>query len=183
MALVLITGGIRSGKSRFAENYLIDHGNPPWIYLPTGTASDEDFKERIERHRKNRDTRIETLEGFSGAWNWDMSSSSPLHGIPKTASVLLDSLGLMVSAVLERHPEDPAPKILERILPFLDFLRNRPGLGVIVSEEAGLGGVPMTPLGRRFVDCLGESNQLVASGSESVYFLAAGYPILLKSKS
>ena len=182
MPTVLITGGIRSGKSRFAENYLIDHGNPPWIYLPTGTASDEEFKDRIERHRKNRDTRIETLEGFSEAWNLEMSSSSELHRISKTASILLDSMGLMVSMALERHPEEPVQGILERIAPFLDFLQNRPGLGVIVSEEAGLGGVPMTLVGRRFVDCLGECNQLLASGSESVYFLAAGYPILLKSK-
>lgn len=181
MAVVLITGGIRSGKSRFAENYLLNHGNPPWVYLPTGTESDEEFRERIERHRESRDMRIETLEGFSGAWNWEMSSSSALHGIPETASILLDSMGLMVSAALERHPAEPIPEIVQRIVPFLDFLRNRPGLGLVVSEEVGLGGVPMTPLGRRFVDCLGECNQFLASRSESVYFMAAGYPILLKS--
>jgi adenosylcobinamide kinase/adenosylcobinamide-phosphate guanylyltransferase len=182
MAVVLITGGIRSGKSRFAENYLLDHGERPWIYLPTGTASDEEFRERIARHRKNRDMRFETLEGFTRDWNWEMASSSSLHGIPETASILVDSMGLMLSAALERHPAESIPEIVQRIVPFLDFLRTRPGLGLVVSEEVGLGGVPMTSLGRRFADCLGECNQLVASRSESVYFMAAGYPILLKSK-
>lgn len=181
MAIVLVTGGIRSGKSRFAEQYLLDRGTPPWIYLPTGVPSDDEFKERIERHRKARDERFETLEGFPSIWGED-TSPSLFRGIPMEASIILDSLGLLVSSALEARPDTPAAEVAKEIEGFLDVLWKRPGLTMIVSEEVGLGGVPLSSLGRRFADCLGECNQRAAAQSDEVYFLAAGCPVLLKSK-
>lgn len=181
MALVLVTGGIRSGKSRFAEQYLLDRGNPPWIYLPTGIPSDDEFKKRIENHKKTRDKRFETLEGLPATWRLD-GFSSVFQKIPGTASILLDSLGLLVSSALEAMPDSPATEVATDIMGLLDDLGNRPGLIMIVSEEVGLGGVPMSSLGRRFADCLGECNQQTAAQSDEVYFLASGCPVLLKSK-
>jgi adenosylcobinamide kinase/adenosylcobinamide-phosphate guanylyltransferase len=181
MALVLVTGGIRSGKSRFAEQYLLDRGTPPWIYLPTGVPSDDEFKKRIESHRKTRDKRFETLERLPAIWVTD-GFLSEFQKIPMTASILLDSLGLLVSSALEARPDKPAKEVATDIMGLLDVLGKRPGLVMIVSEEVGLGGVPLSSLGRRFADCLGECNQRTAAQSDEVYFLAAGCPILLKSK-
>ncbi|MHB1286324.1 MAG: bifunctional adenosylcobinamide kinase/adenosylcobinamide-phosphate guanylyltransferase [Leptospirales bacterium] len=182
MSLTLVTGGIRSGKSRFAEEYLLKNGKGPWIYLPTAYPSDPEMVSRIKRHQEERDARFVTLPQL------DPSLSLPdlrqrLKDFSLEASVLLDGLGLLLSGLLMGHPEEPIQNLVLKATSFLSFLFEREGLTVIVTEESSLGGIPMTPLGRRFTDFIGEMNQMMAGRADAVYLVVVGCILPLKETS
>lgn len=179
MSLILVTGGVRSGKSKFAEEYVMREGKDPWLYFPTAYPTDQEMILRIDRHRKERDPRFRTLDPLAFA------SSFPdllhcLEPYSPDSSVLLDGLGLLLSGMLEEQTDVPVENLVEKASSCLSFLMERNGLTVVVTEETGLGGIPMTPLGRRFADLLGEVNQMLASRADFVYMLVAGCVIPLR---
>ena len=180
MSLTLVTGGIRSGKSKFAEEYLLKKGKEPWIYLPTAYPTDPEMLSRIERHQVERDSRFTTLPPLDSSLPAsDLLSHLGLFS--QDASFLLDGLGLLLSGMLMEQPDEPVRNLVEKASSFLDFLFERKGMTVVVTEEASLGGIPMTPLGRRFTDFLGEMNQMLAVRADFVYLLVVGCVIPLKT--
>jgi adenosyl cobinamide kinase/adenosyl cobinamide phosphate guanylyltransferase len=152
--IVLVLGGMRSGKSEVAEQ--IAAGLPaPVTYVATGTASDADMAARIEQHRVRRPSDWRTVEAGAEL----VARLRELHG-----TALVDSLGSWVAAC------DMAP-------PWDDLcaaLRERDGDTVVVSEEVGLGVHPPTELGVRFADVLGSGNVAIARVADDVQLVVAG---------
>jgi adenosylcobinamide kinase / adenosylcobinamide-phosphate guanylyltransferase len=163
--LTLVLGGARSGKSRYAEG-LVMRAAPPWTYVATAEALDEEMRARIAHHRLRRDARWRTLEAPLDLVGAVAQTSGP---------TLIDCLTLWLSNVLLAGRDVQAES--ERLLA---AMATAPGPLVAVSNEVGLGLVPETPLGRAFRDAQGRLNQTVAAVADRVIFMAAGLPLTLK---
>jgi adenosylcobinamide kinase / adenosylcobinamide-phosphate guanylyltransferase len=166
----LILGGARSGKSALAER-LADESGRELIYLATAQAGDEEMAVRIAHHRARRSTQWLCVE-------------EPVHlaavlreHARADRCILIDCLTLWLSNLLG----DADAGCFERERDaLLEVLPQVPGEIILVSNEVGLGIVPMGELTRRFVDEAGRLHQSVAAVSERVLFVAAGLPLVLK---
>lgn len=161
-------GGARSGKSRHAEDLCARSDLQP-VYLATATAGDAEMAARIERHRRLRGpawtTVEEPLELTAALERW----RSPQR------IVLVECLTLWLSNLMvAERPVEPA---VDALLAELDADR---GPVVLVSNEVGLGVVPMNALARRFVDDAGRLHQRLAARADRVVLLVAGLPIVVK---
>lgn len=165
---ILVLGGARSGKSRYAES-LAEGWEGPRIYIATAQANDAEMAERIRDHQERRGdnwTSVGTLLDLAG----------PLRDCARDdAFVLVDCLTLWLSNMMlaERNCEAGVSELVAA-------LSEAPGTIVVVSNEVGLGIVPDNPLGRKFRDLAGYTNQRVAEACEEVIFMSAGLPMQLK---
>ena len=164
--LTLVLGGARSGKSSHAEE-LVRRAPPPWTYIATAEALDDEMRRRIAMHRSGRGGDWHTLEA-------PLALTETLASLDSGA-VLVDCLTLWLSNVLLAEHDIEAE--CERLLV---ALAAAPGPLVVVSNEVGLGIVPDTPLGRTFRDAQGRLNQQVAQLADRVVLLTAGIPLKLK---
>ncbi|MBO8171593.1 MAG: bifunctional adenosylcobinamide kinase/adenosylcobinamide-phosphate guanylyltransferase [Bacillaceae bacterium] len=177
MKLILISGGVRSGKSRFAEEMAQQMGEAV-LYVATGVETDGEMRERIEQHRKRRPADWGLVEAPD-----DLSAMFTV--IPGYDTVLIDCVSTYLSNRLIAA-EGPAAKketperLLDRMDDWLDRMRSLDQTFIVVTSETGLGGVAMTPLGRRFQDLLGEANQMIARVADEVYLVVSGIPWRLK---
>ena len=172
--LTLVLGGVRAGKSSYAQRLAAD-GNRV-LFVATAEALDKDMKERIKAHQKTRPKAWHTLEEPT-----DLSNAlTPV--LQHYDTVLLDCLTLWVSNLLLRSPDiqSACKEILSEVEALLGVCRKGNASWIIVSNEVGLGVVPATELGRIYADELGRANQLVAAEADEVYFMAAGLPLTLK---
>jgi adenosylcobinamide kinase/adenosylcobinamide-phosphate guanylyltransferase len=166
--LTLVIGGARSGKSRHAEG-LVTGAPPPWIYVATAQAFDEEMAARIEQHRDRRGDGWVTVEAAS-----DLAGTILAHG-NTGRPVLIDCLTLWLSNVmLDGLDIEAACRTL------VDALSAASGPVVAVSNEVGLGIVPDNALARRFRDAQGHLNQQVAAVADRVILMTAGLPLTLK---
>jgi adenosylcobinamide kinase / adenosylcobinamide-phosphate guanylyltransferase len=166
--LTLVLGGARSGKSRYAE-WLIATYPPPWIYVATAEARDDEMAERIAVHKARRDAGWQTVEAPH-----DLADA--LDAAPAGAAVLVDCLTLWLSNLME-GPFD----IEAQTARLQEVLAGRSGPTVLVSNEIGLGIVPDNALGRRFRDVQGTLNQKLAGQAQRVVMMVAGLPVAVKS--
>lgn len=167
---VLVLGGQRSGKSRYAEEIVAASGLAP-VYVATATAGDHEMSERIAAHRARRGANWHTVEeplDLAGALARE--SGPGFH-------VLVDCLTVWLSNVMgaERSVDTEVDGLLAA-------LARVAGPVVLVSNEVGLGIVPDNALARRYADQLGILNQRVAAAVDRVVLTAAGLPIVLKSE-
>ena len=165
----LVIGGARSGKSHHASQLAIA-AEREIILIATARASDKEMEARIARHRAER----------AGSWRTveepiNLRSAVAKWCLPQRI-VVVDCLTLWLSNLMEQ-----GASIEQERLKFIDELRAARGPVVLVSNEVGLGLVPMSELGRRFRDEQGLLNQAVAHVCEQVTFMAAGLTISLKS--
>jgi adenosylcobinamide kinase / adenosylcobinamide-phosphate guanylyltransferase len=168
--LTLVLGGARSGKSRYAESLIAalpPAWQPPWTYVATAEAGDEEMAERIRAHRARRgaDWRvIETPRGLAAALQ--TCGATP---------VLVDCLTLWLSNLLLADTDIEAETAhLERAL------AAAAAPVVLVANEVGYGVVPDHPLGRRFRDLQGILNQRIAARADRVVLVVAGLPLAVK---
>ncbi len=168
--ITLVLGGARSGKSRFAESF-VEGLPPPWVYIATAEAHDDEMAARIAEHRARRAPSWQTLEAAH-------ELHGAIRGAPENAIVLVDCLTLWLSNIMH-GPYDvgAATAKLE------EALRARKKPTVLVSNELGLGLVPETPLGRAFRDAQGRLNQQIAAMADRVIFVFAGQPLILKGNA
>lgn len=165
--LTFVLGGARSGKSRHAEE-LVSKLAPPWTYIATAQAYDDEMRERIAHHRARRDGRWITLDAPR---DLAVALASVGDGVP----VLIDCLTLWLSnRMLAEHDVEAASAEL------VAALRSRRGPIFGVSNEVGLGIVPDNALARRFRDAQGRLNQQVAAIADEVIFMVAGLPMKVK---
>jgi adenosyl cobinamide kinase/adenosyl cobinamide phosphate guanylyltransferase len=178
--IVLILGGARSGKSRFAQQLGERIGGASVLFIATAEASDLEMASRIEVHKNSRPQAWGTLEKSMGV-------ASALAAAPdRYQAVVIDCLTLLASNVIVScgNPLDDK-KAEQRMRQEIDALiaacRQRQGVIIIVTNEVGEGLVPDNRLGRVFRDLLGWTNQAVASEAEAVYLMVAGLPVEVKS--
>lgn len=179
--LTLVLGGIRSGKSAFAEQIIKDL-HAPTLYLATGLATDPEMETRIQRHRASRPNDWATLEEplkLAPALDAALAGSDP----PK--AVLLDCLDVWVSNMLLDMEDQERHQIESETLSSLDALlamcSRYPADVVMVSSEVGLSLVSTYSLGRGFQDILGLVNQRVAAVANRVFLIVAGIPLEIKN--
>lgn len=166
----LILGGARSGKSALAERWAADSGMAV-TYIATSQAKDGEMAERIAHHRSRRPVSWGCVEEPLALADVLRRHASPGH------LLLVDCLTLWLSNLL--CLEDEARFVSERDA-LLDVVSTLPGGLIFVSNEVGLGIVPMGALSRRFVDEAGRLHQQLAVRCERVVFVAAGLPLALK---
>ncbi|MFG1837837.1 bifunctional adenosylcobinamide kinase/adenosylcobinamide-phosphate guanylyltransferase [Micromonospora sp. NPDC049175] len=172
---VLVLGGIRSGKSEFAESLVTDA--PVVRYLataPEGDPEDTEWATRLAAHRARR----------PGSWTTEETTEDPrrladvIASAERNETLLVDDLGGWVTVLLdpEHQPADDVATIAE----LAEAIRTCPARVVLVSPEVGLSLVPTTPLGRAFTDALGAANRSVADACDAVALVVAGQPVWLK---
>jgi len=169
--LELILGGARSGKSRFAERLAADSGLAV-TYIATSQALDGEMTERIAHHRERRPAHWTLVE-------------EPLQLVrvlreqaAANRCLLVDCLTLWLTNLLML--DDPA-RLAEERDALLECLDGLPGRILLVSNETGLGVVPLGELTRRYVDEAGWLHQAVAERAQRVTFMVAGLPMTLKN--
>ncbi len=164
--LTLVLGGARSGKSRYAES-LIGALPPPWTYVATAEAGDDEMTARIKTHRERRGTDWRTVEAPR-----DLHAALSKCG---TMPVLIDCLTLWLSNLMTAEAD-----IENEIERLEKALAAATAPVVLVANEVGLGIVPSFPLGRRFRDMQGVLNQRVAARADRVVLMVAGQPLAVK---
>jgi len=166
---ILVLGGVRWGKSSFAERLVAECGEPI-LYVATAEALDDEMAERIAMHRSQRPATWRTLEAPRNVAAHVAAEIGDAH------TVLLEDLTLLLSNLMAQD-EATAETLATGALVELIALRAHI---IVVSNEVGMGVVPPYPSGRRFRDSLGRINQSAAAACAEVYFVVAGVPLRLK---
>ncbi len=168
--LVLVLGGVRSGKSRIAEELARESGRRV-VYIATARPIDADMRERIARHRRRRDPGWRTVE-------------API-ALPETVRregdedslLLVECLGVWLTNLLVEGVD-----VAEAEARLEEALGRCRAACILVSSEAGSGVIPASPLARRFVDQIGALNQRIAARAERVVLAVAGLPWVVKDR-
>lgn len=169
--LIFITGGCRSGKSRFALDYANQHFSEK-LYLATCEVLDEEMALRIENHKKMRGPEWQTIEEPV-----EIVNQIRQYG-DKVEVILLDCITLWLSNLLMKWNNDL--KIFDEVEGLMDTIKQSQTSLIIVSNEVGMGIVPAEPLGRRFRDLSGIINQKIAEVADTVIYMVSGIPMFLK---
>lgn len=169
--VILILGGARSGKSRYAVK-LAKTLKKKVFLIATAAPSDREMKKKIELHKISRPKQWKLIEEGK-----DISPILPAlkdrYGV-----VLIDCLGLLVSNLLADNLRDE--EIGGRIKELVNTILKINLTTIIVSNEVGSGIVPVNALARRFRNLLGLSNQMIAKKADKVIFMQAGIPVIIK---
>jgi adenosylcobinamide kinase/adenosylcobinamide-phosphate guanylyltransferase len=168
--VVLITGGSRSGKSRFAQRLALEWSFPV-IYLATASAEDEEMKIRIKKHQQSRPSDWRTIEEKNDL-------IGVLTSLREVSTVIIDCLTLWISNLLFQGLKDE--EILERAQRLKEFISTSDHRVILITNEVGWGIVPASKLGRRFRDLQGMVNQIMAEGADEVYLMVSGLPLKIK---
>jgi len=168
---VLVLGGIRSGKSAWAES-VVGRAGDPVRYLATGPVADDDaWAARVSIHRARRPQNWSTVETCDVA-NQLRSDDA--------GATLVDDVGGWLTAALDRARAWTGGSARADIDDLVDAVAGYPSDLVLVSPEVGLTVVPETQAGRRFADELGALNQRLAAVCDRVVLVVAGQPVTVK---
>jgi len=200
-SFILILGGARSGKSRFAQQ-MAKGLREKVLFVATGQPLDEEMASRIEEHKRIRPKNWRTLE-------IDVKVGQTLEGqIGGAEVVLLDCLSLLVSNLI-LNPSLPLSlraersnllalragsvenlakidfaeaekRVMDEIDELIECIDKHKDIFIVVSNEVGLGLVPENKLGRVYRDLLGRANQLLAQRANEVYLMVSGIPVKIK---
>lgn len=169
--LVLVTGGARSGKSRFAEARVAELApDGPWLYVATAEPRDDEMKERIARHQARRGERWSTVE--------EPRALAAALARARAGAVLVDCVTLWLSNLMLDGAGDAA--LLAAADEAAAAARAAAPPVVLVTNEVGDGIVPDNPLARRFRNLAGLVNQRLAAAADEVVLLACGLPLRLR---
>ncbi len=167
--ITLVLGGARSGKSRWVVEKAKEKFGDNVIFIATAQPSDEEMKERILQHRKEKPSSWRTIEEPLSIWkvieNWEDFQGG----------VIVDCVTLWIANIMEK-----GKNVEEEVEKFISAVQKFRGELYAVSNEVGMGLVPPYPLGRKFRDILGWVNQRLASQSKEVYLMFAGIPLKIK---
>jgi adenosylcobinamide kinase / adenosylcobinamide-phosphate guanylyltransferase len=170
----LVLGGIRSGKSRWAEAAIAESldADQPVYYLATGqVGTDPAWWQRIAEHRDRRPPHWSTLETDAIAQQLRRSADTP---------TLVDDIGSWLTATLDQHDAWEGGSVSADIDDLIAAVAEFSSPLVLVSPEVGLTVVSATVSGRRFTDELGALNQRLAVLCDRVVLVVAGHPLPIK---
>jgi adenosylcobinamide kinase / adenosylcobinamide-phosphate guanylyltransferase len=165
--LTLVLGGVRSGKSRWAER--LAERNAPVTYLATAQAGDAEMAARIAAHRERRPASWRTIEE-----PWDVAAVVARHG---EGCLLLECVPLWLTNRLGGCTD---AMIRSQVAELIEAVGRAAGRVIAVSNETGCGIMPVNALARRFGDLLGEANQHLAAAAADVCWCVAGIPVCIK---
>jgi adenosylcobinamide kinase/adenosylcobinamide-phosphate guanylyltransferase len=175
--LILVLGGTRSGKSTFGLKRAreLAEGQPA-IYLATAQPGDPELDERIEGHRQARPADWPTIDVGP-----DLAGT--IRGCDPVSTILLDGLTLWLSTVTGHGADVDVDGLLDGpVAAAIEAIGTHAGPVVVVSDEIGLGVVPMHASTRAFRDALGLAHQRLAAVADEVVFMVAGLPLTLRSR-
>lgn len=170
--ILLLTGGARSGKSRFALEAVPAGARK--AFIATATACDGEMVERIAKHRAERATDFLTIEE-------PIDLAKALRSLPRDTDVaIIDCLTVWMGNLMHRYGEEEKP--LLEIESFIEVLNNPPCNLILVTNEVGMGIVPDNEMARRFRDWAGRLNARVAQIADTVVLLVSGIPLTIKGE-
>ncbi|WP_318505958.1 bifunctional adenosylcobinamide kinase/adenosylcobinamide-phosphate guanylyltransferase [Bacillus sp. T3] len=178
MALTYVTGGVRSGKSEYAEKLAIA-SNMSVLYVAFGVNTDAEMQSRIEKHQQRRPQDWGVVEQ-----PYELVGSCEQYLDYEV--VLVDCFSTWLTNKIIQIPEAELRnetyrlEILNEVQAWLAKIQLMHQQIIVVSSEVGLGGVAMSPLGRLFHDLLGECNQMIAHAADEAYAVLSGLPVRLK---
>jgi adenosylcobinamide kinase/adenosylcobinamide-phosphate guanylyltransferase len=170
MRLTLVLGGARSGKSAYAEGLAKKSGNKV-IYLATAEVRDEAIAERVKLHQDSRPSEWKTVNTPTA-----LAASLKEHA-GDDVTILVDCLTMWVTNLL--CSDDKSLLETEKAA-LLGVLNSLSGDVILVSNEVGMGIIPMGELTRDYVDTAGKLHQEVAALSDHAVLIVAGLPLVLK---
>jgi adenosylcobinamide kinase/adenosylcobinamide-phosphate guanylyltransferase len=175
---ILIIGGARSGKSRFALELALKLGGPVF-FVATAVASDEEMRQRIEEHQRARPSAWRTLEVTTHV------GSQICQQIGGAQVVIVDCITLLVNNILSQYSPQTGISVIEQtvtseINELVECINHTDASFIIVTNEVGTGLVPANRVGRLYRDLLGRANQLLAQQIDEVYLMVAGLPVQIK---
>lgn len=169
----LILGGVRSGKSRYAEHLATAHDGPVAVIV-TATAGDEEMADRIAAHRARRPKHWHVVEEPIALGHALLEQARP------GSLVIVDCLTLWLTNILMQSDT----KLLQQeSAALLHAVRSATGTVILVSNEVGYGIVPVSELARRFTDEAGSLHQRLAQACDQVVWMVAGLPLTVKDSS
>lgn len=169
--LILVTGGVRSGKSSYAQR-MAESSGAKVFYIATAEALDGEMKKRIKSHRRSRARTWVTIEE-------PVYLAKAINVIaPGKKTIILDCLTLFISNLIHEGRSDAG--ICSDVKDVVKALREKSELSIVVTNEVGNGIVPDNELARRFCDLQGKINQIVSAAADSAYLLVSGIPVKIK---
>lgn len=168
--LVLVGGGVRSGKSTFALARARALGKRR-AFIATAQAFDGEMHERIQRHRSERGADFRTVEE-------PLALAKAVAELDEVDAVVIDCITLWLSNLLVGGL--PVPQVLERVDGLVEVLARRRFHTVVVTNEVGMGIVPETPLGRAFRDLAGMTHQRLARAADEIDLAILGTVLRIK---
>ena len=174
MAVHLILGGARSGKSAYAEQLAIQ-SKLAVAYVATAQVSDDEFAKRIEHHKQRRPKNWQIIEA-------PCNLEQTLQALDQADQcIIVDCLTLWLAQCICPDCETPETTVwTDEKQALLDVLPKLNSTVLLVSNEVGMGIVPLGEINRQFQDEQGRLNQAVAAIADKVSFIAAGLPLQLK---
>ena len=166
----LVLGGIKSGKSRFAESLATETGRSV-VYIATASADDNEMRQRIEHHKKSRPSQWHVIEEPI-----ELGRMIKMHS-SKQCCLLIDCLTLWLTNLLLHENKST---LLQQKAELINSVSRAPGPIIFVSNETSLGIVPMGELTRQFCDEAGLLHQELAALCDNVVLTVAGLPQFLK---
>jgi len=168
--ITFVTGGSRSGKSRYALNCAMR--SSPRAFIATAIAFDQEMKDRIAAHQAERGDTFQMVEEPTNL-------ADAVAGLGTEASIaLIDCLTVWLGNLMHEHGDDRGA--FPEVEAFLGMLDNPPLDLVIVSNEVGMGIIPENAMARRYRDLAGSLNQQVARKADTVVFVVSGIPMVIK---
>ena len=169
---VLITGGVKSGKSRYAltlaeELWPKEECSGDRYFLATGTPFDDEMKERIRIHKEERDSSFITIEE-------PINIHEPLKN-----RCIVDDITVWISNLFYHTKDGEMEDILHRLIRRMEAdLEDI----ILVTNETGMGNIPMDPHVRQYNRLLGLANGMLASAVDRMYLMVSGIPLLVKGR-
>jgi adenosylcobinamide kinase / adenosylcobinamide-phosphate guanylyltransferase len=174
--LVLVLGGTRSGKSHLSLELTKSFaGSGHAWFLATAWRGDPEMERRIQRHQRDRPATWSTIDVGT-----DLAAAVLRAG--GSEPILVEGLTLWLSALVGDDLMDPDPILDGPVAAAIDAIRGHAGPIVVVSDEIGLGSVPLHPGARTFRDLVGLVHQRFAAEADEVQLVVAGLPLTLKSR-
>lgn len=168
--LIVVGGGARSGKSRFALERARALG-PRRVFVATAEALDDEMRERIAHHRRERGTEMRTIEA-------PRELVAAMAGITDADVVVVDCLTMWLANLA--LADESAARIEEELERWIGVVEAAPFTTVAVTNEVGMGVVPDSALGRAFRDLQGRCNQRLAARAQELYLAALGTVLRLR---
>lgn len=166
--ITLITGGQRSGKSRFAEQMALSLDSNP-AYMATSRIWDDEHRKRIEKHQANRGSEWKNIEEDKALSKHDITGKV----------VLVDCITLWATNFFFDLSSDVEESLIALKREF-DMFTSQEARFIFVTNEIGMGEMSQSELQRKFADLQGWFNQYVASNADDVYLMVSGIPLKIK---